>query len=84
MKKAYKELQKRLVNRYLKPKGEYGIPSSVGDWFVQCGIKPTSNHLAIVCKIMGYIPYPHQESDRLIIITYLKKNKYKVYKNDTT
>jgi len=78
-KKAYKELRKKLKNEWIKPKGEYGLPSAIGAWLVQCGIQPTTEHTNILCRIMGYLPYPHQESDRLILITYLKAHKYKEY-----
>ena len=84
MKKSYKELKKKLKNKFTRPKGEYSVPSSTGVWFKQCGIKPTPSHLFIVCTILGSVPYPHQESDRLIIITYLNKTKYKAFKNDRT
>ena len=77
MKDAYKTLRKKLKNEFTKPKGEYGVPSAVGDWFKQCGIKPTSKHLNIVCTIFGSVPYPHQEKDRKFIVKYLKNNKYK-------
>lgn len=78
-KKAYKELRKKLKNKWVKPKGEYGLPSAIGAWLVQCDIQPTVEHTNILCRIMGSVPYPHQESDRLILITYLKNHKYKEY-----
>ncbi len=80
MKKAYKQLQKKLKNKFIQS-GEYGVPSAVDEWFKQCKINPTSEHLNIVCTIFGSVPYPHQEKDRLFIIEYLKDNKYKVFKN---
>ena len=83
MKTAYKELRKKLQNVFSVPKGnDYAIKGSVGLWFTQCGISANSKHLNIVCTIFGSVPYPHQEEDRLIILNYLKKNKYKEYKND--
>lgn len=79
-KKAYKELQKKLKNKFTRVGSEYGIPSVVGLWFLQCGIIHTSDKLNIVCTIFGSVPYPHQEADRKIVLKYLKKNKYKQFK----
>jgi len=82
MKKEYKQLRKKLKNKFDKPRGkDYAIQGSVGMWFEQCGIKPTSKHLNIVCTIFGSVPYPYQEYDRTTIIRFLKHNKYKGYKN---
>lgn len=78
-KKVYKELRKKLKNHFVKPKGNYGVPSAVGEWFLQSDITPTKWHLEIVCNIFGSVPYPHQEDDRLFVITYLKRNKYREY-----
>jgi len=81
MKTEYKELRKKLKNEFKKPSGnDYKITHSVGEWLKQCGLKPTSTHLTIICKIFGSLPYPYQELDRKFIIDYLKNNKYKVYR----
>ena len=80
-KKAYKELQKKLKDKFTKPRGEYAIPTVVGTWMAQCNIKPTATHLNIICKIFGGVPYPHQPLDRKVVLKYLKKNKYKKFKN---
>jgi len=82
MKDSYKELRRKLRNEFVKPRGDYGVPSSVGVWLYQCAIKPDKYNLSIICKIKGSVPYPHQEVDRLEIITYLKNNKYKQFKKD--
>ncbi len=83
MKKAYKELRKKLKNKFVKPKGnDYAINGSVGLWLHQCGIKPTETHITIIYKIFGSIPYPYQEWDRKFILKYLKNNKYKGFKNE--
>lgn len=80
MKKAYKDLRKKLKNHFDKPKGSnYEVSSSVGLWLHQCGVKPTEKHIQIIYKIFGSIPYPYQETDRKFILRYLKKNKYKDY-----
>ena len=77
-KKSYKEIRKKLKNRFDKPRGnEYNSMGSVGMWLKQCGIEPTPIKLNIICKIKGNVPYPYQEADRLFIIEYLQKNKYK-------
>ena len=81
-KQAYKELKSNLVDEFFNKKGDYLIKDSVGNWLKQCGVQPTEEHLNIVFKIMGSVPYPAQQSDRLIIITYLKNHKYKEFKND--
>ena len=81
-KKAYKQLQKKLQNKFDKPKynGEYCGLSSVRLWVKQCGIKPHVDHTRIICKIKGRVPYPYQKADRKFILKYLKKNKYKDFK----
>jgi len=81
MKTAFKQLKKKLENKFDRPSGkDYAIKSSVGLWVSQCEIKPTSNHLNIICTIFGSVPYPYQEADRKKILKYLKKNKYKDFK----
>lgn len=79
-KKAYNELREKLKNKYTKPNKEYGVPSAVSDWLIQCGIKPHVGNLNIICWIMGSVPYPHQEADRKVILKYLKKYTYKEFK----
>ena len=84
MKKAYKELRKKLKNKFVKPKGnDYEINGSVGLWVTQCGIKATSKHTDIICTIFGSVPYPYQELDRKFILYFLRENKYKDFKNET-
>ena len=79
MKKQYKELQKKLKNKFDKPLGNnYPIYSSVGLWLKQCDIDPTEEHLNIIFYIFGAIPYPYQESDRLEILSYLKTYPYSI------
>ncbi len=73
--KPYKQLRKKLKNKYVKTPGEFMIYSSVGAWVSQCGIKPKPEHLRIICEIFGSVPYVHQEKDRKVILKYLKKNK---------
>ena len=84
MKKAYKELQKHLKNKYVKQNqnGGYPISDSVGLWVHQCGIRMRSYHFIIIANIFGSVPYPYQEADRKKILKYLKKNKYKEFKNE--
>ena len=84
MKKAYKQLQKKLGDEFEFATNalEYYTLGSVGQWVKHSGIKPTEDHTTIICKIMGSVPYPYQEADRKKILTYLKKNKYKDYKKD--
>lgn len=82
MKDSYKELRKKLKNKFDKPNGghNYEAHSSVGVWVKQCGIRPTATHTTIICKIMGHVPFVYVEADRKKILKYLKKNKYKVFK----
>lgn len=79
MKKAYKQLQKKLKDdfAFARSAREYYTLGTVGQWVKYCGIKPNADHTTIICKIMGSVPYPYQERDRKIILKYLKKNKYK-------
>ncbi len=79
-KKAYKELRKKLKNKFTGS-SQYGVPSAVLDWIDQSDIDTTLEHLNIVFTIMGSVPYPHQEADRLVIINYLKEHKYGYFKN---
>ena len=75
--KAYKQLRKKLKNKYQKQntaKG-YNIYGSVGDWVTQCGINCKPTHLRIICEIFGSVPYVYQERDRKVILKYLKENK---------
>ncbi len=81
-KKHYKQLKKGLKNEYSNTSRDYALRGAVGDWLVQSGISPHSNHLTIICGIFGSHPYVHQEKDRRKIIKYLKKHSYKEYKND--
>ena len=84
MKKAYKQLQKKLKDDFNFPntKNEYDVLGSVGQWVKLSGMTPTDNHTKIICKIMGSVPYPYQQKDRTKILTYIKKNKYKQFKKD--
>lgn len=79
MKKAYKQLCKKLNDGFTKSGNSYDINGSVGKWVHQCGIKATSEHTEIICIIFGSVPYPYQQADRKTILKYLKKNKYKDY-----
>ena len=84
MKKAYKELKKKLKNEFIK-KGSgqnYEISGSVGLWVTQCGIKATSDHTNIICTIFGSVPYPYQENNRKFILHFLRENKYKDFKRE--
>ena len=82
MKKAYKEIRKKLKNEFIKPQGrDYEIKSSVGLWLTQCGITVDTKHLTIICTIFGSVPYPYQEQDRQVILKYIKNNKYKDFKH---
>jgi hypothetical protein len=82
MKKTYKELRKKLKDKFVKQQGtSYNINSSLGLWLIQSDIKPTPKHINIICTIFGSVPYPYQAEDRGIILTYLKNNKYKDFKN---
>lgn len=82
MKKLYNELRAKLKDEYFTNSGDYAIMGSVGSWLKQCDVKPTRDTLGIVCDIMGSVPYPAQSEDRLFIINYLKKNKYKQFKKN--
>ena len=84
MKKAYKQLQKKLKDEFTFDGNinEYKVLGSVGQWVKLSGIKPTEAHVQIICKIMGSVPYPYQQKDRTKILTYIKKNKYKQFKKD--
>lgn len=84
MKQTYKELRKKLDDAFVNDNREnaYYVVGSVGKWVAQCGMEPTAQHLRIICSIMGSVPYPYQKADRKKILTYLKNNKYKDYKND--
>ena len=82
MKKAYKELQKKLQNDYTQPRGDYYIAGSVGEWLTQSNIEPTEDKLRIIYKIHGAIPYPNNKADRNQILNYLKSTKYKEFKSD--
>ncbi len=85
MKKAYKQLQKDLKDEFVNhnPNRDYGVGASVGEWVRQCGIRPTATHTRIICEIYGSVPYPYQKRDRKIILKYLKRNKYKVFKHES-
>jgi len=82
MKKTYKELRESLSGAYSKRKGRdyYSLMDGVGHWLKQSGIRPTPAHLEIICNIFKGVPYPYQRADRLRILGYLKKNKFKHYK----
>lgn len=82
-KKIYKQLQKKLKNEFTKlPNVEgYDTVANVFDWLQQCGIKDIKAGFKIICLIFGSVPYPYQPNDRKVILKYLKKNKYKDYKN---
>ena len=85
MKKAYKQLQKKLKDEFAFATTalEYYTLASVGQWVKHSGIKPTEAHTQIICKIHGSVPYPYQDKDRAKVLKYLKKNKYKDFKNAT-
>ena len=82
MKKQYKELKKKLKNEFIKPNHgqNFDAYGGVGLWCLQCGVKPSQIHTTIICKIIGRVPFLYQESDRKVILKYLKKNKYKEFK----
>jgi hypothetical protein len=76
MKKAYKQLRKKLSKKYKhNPYTTYSLTGCVMDWVKQSGIKANGKHLAVLCVIHGSIPYPYQKKDRKKIIKYLKNNK---------
>lgn len=81
MKKAYKELRKKLKDDFTKVNSgfNYEIQASVGYWVKQSGIKPTAEHTTIICLIFDAVPYPYQPQDRKEVLDFLKKNKYKDY-----
>ena len=75
-KKAYKQLRKKLKNKYDKPvESEYSAQRAVKLWVTQSGIKYAPTHLKLLCVIYGAIPHPYQESSRKKILKYLKRNK---------
>lgn len=80
MKKEYKQLQKKLKNSFVQSQKDYGIVTGVHEWLLQSGLKPNLKHKNIVYTIFGSVPYPYQEVDRKTILKYLKKNKYKEFK----
>lgn len=82
MKTEYKELRKKLKDKFVKVNGgfNYEAHRSVGLWVSQCGITPTVVHTDIICTIMGHIPFVYQPDDRKKILDYLKGNKYKNFK----
>jgi len=81
-KKAYKELQKRLKDSYVKTGNNYHTFGSVGDWVKQSSIAPTRAHTLIICKIFGSVPYTYQKEDRKVILSYLKNTKFKKFKKE--
>ena len=84
-KKAYKQLQKKLTDKFIKPNGDgYQIKGGVRAWLEQCGIKKKQRHdcFIITYNIFGSVPYPYQKADRKVILKYLKKHSYKDFKND--
>ena len=82
MKNEYKELRKKLKDEFSRINNGkvYESIGSVGLWVKQCGIKPTVIHTNIICGILGRVPFVYQQSDRKIILSYLKKHKYKDFK----
>jgi len=83
MKKAYKQLQKKLKNKFKKTliTNEYSLIEGIKDWLKICNIKPSQKHIKIICKIFDdSVPYPYQESHRLKTLEYLKNHKYKQFK----
>lgn len=78
MKKEYKQLRKKLTNKFnpmLPYNNGYETVGNVQHWVKQSGIKYNSNHLKIICLIFGSVPYPYQKKDRKKILKYLKNNK---------
>jgi len=82
MKAAYKELRKKLQDSYTPDGRDYRVNSSIGQWVRYSGIKPTLKHTNIICTIFGSVPYVYQPKDRKVILDYLKKHKYKEFKNE--
>ena len=83
MKKSYKQLKKKLLNRFLSGTSrEYSVDASVGQWVAQCKIPVNHKHTEIICTIYGSVMYPYQEKDRVIVLEYLKNNKFKDFKHD--
>ena len=83
MKAEYKELRKKLKDRFTRINQGNGFETicSVGLWVKQCGIVPTAIHTNVICKILGRVPFVYQPDDRKIILSYLKKHKYKDFKS---
>jgi len=80
MKKAYKQLQKKLSNKFKRlDSKDYSVLGNVIRWVEQSGIKYNRKHLDIICNIIGSVPYPYQEKDRKVILKYLKNHKYKEF-----
>ena len=82
MKTEYKELRKKLQNKFKVTTKDYSLNGSVGQWVKQCGMKPSDVHTNIICTIHGSVPYCYQERDRQQILLYLETNKFKQFKKD--
>ena len=79
---AYKQLRKKLQNKFKVTTKDYSLNGSIGQWVEQCGIKPLAAHTNIICTIYGSVPYCYQEQDRQQILLYLETNKFKQFKKD--
>ncbi len=74
--KPYKELRKKLTKEFRNPYSrEYQTLGAMKAWLMQNGIKPTDEHIHIICVINGGAVYPYQKADRRTVIKYLKKHK---------
>jgi hypothetical protein len=77
----YKLLQKNLKDIFVRQNhSTYSVVGGVVDWLQQCGLEANYKQLKIVYNINGSIPYPYQQSDRKLVLDYLKNTKYKKYK----
>jgi len=81
-KEAYKQLRKKLKDKFTSTTKDYNLAGSIGQWVAQCGITPNKHHTNIICTIHGSVPYCHQEQDRRNVLRYLKHNKFKAFKKD--
>ena len=80
-KKAYKQLRKKLKNKFDNPFTDgYPLLGGIIEWVRQCDIKCTADHTTLLIRIYGGGFYPYQKKDRKKILKYLKENKKWDYK----
>lgn len=76
--KAYKQLRKKLKNKFVNPYNYidgYEVMGAIESWVTQCGIKCTDKHVHVLTMMHGGVFYPYQKKDRKKVLKYLKKNK---------